>query len=50
MLRAQHGDVAAFAELTAEKTGRLSAVARLILRDKDRTADVSRTRLTNLAS
>ena len=39
VLRAQAGDVEAFSALTAGRTGRLLAVARLILRQDDRAAD-----------
>jgi RNA polymerase sigma factor (sigma-70 family) len=37
--QAQHGDADAFATLTAGRTGRLLAAARLILRHEDRAAD-----------
>ena len=39
VLRAQQGDVEAFSSLTAGRTARLYAVARLILRDDDLAAD-----------
>jgi len=39
VIRAQGGDVEAFSMLTASRTGRLLAVARLILRQDDRAAD-----------
>ena len=39
VVRAQHGDVDAFSALTAGRTGRLYAAARLILRDEDMAAD-----------
>jgi RNA polymerase sigma-70 factor (ECF subfamily) len=39
VVRAQHGDVEAFSSLTAPRTARLYAVARLILRDNERAAD-----------
>jgi len=39
VVRAQQGDVDAFAALTAGRTGRLFAAARLILRDDDLAAD-----------
>jgi RNA polymerase sigma-70 factor (ECF subfamily) len=37
--QAQRGDLDAFSELTADRTGRLYAAARLILRDDERAAD-----------
>ena len=37
--QAQGGDLEAFSELTADRTGRLYAAARLILRDDERAAD-----------
>ena len=39
VIRAQGGDVEAFSTLTAGRTGRLLAAARLILRQDDRAAD-----------
>lgn len=39
VVQAQHGDADAFAVLTAGRTGRLLAAARLILRHEDRAAD-----------
>ncbi len=39
VIRAQSGDVEAFSTLTAPRTGRLLAAARLILRQDDRAAD-----------
>ena len=39
VVRAQGGDLDAFSELTAGRTGRLYAAARLILRDDERAAD-----------
>ena len=39
VIRAQHGDVDAFSTLTAPRTARLYAAARLILRDDDGAAD-----------
>ena len=39
VVRAQHGDVDAFSALTAGRTGRLYAAARLVLRDEDLAAD-----------
>jgi RNA polymerase sigma-70 factor (ECF subfamily) len=39
VVRAQGGDLDAFSELTADRTGRLYAAARLILRDDERAAD-----------
>jgi RNA polymerase sigma-70 factor, ECF subfamily len=39
VVRAQHGDVDAFSTLTAGRTPRLYATARLILRDDDRAFD-----------
>jgi RNA polymerase sigma-70 factor (ECF subfamily) len=40
VIRARNGDLDAFATLTGDHAGRLLAVARLILRDEERAADV----------